>query len=193
MKNSTLWIAGSVLLVLTLAIVVGAYFFLAEVRQPTSTEETPSATYFPTSGGLSGGSSGTETRSLTLATGERIVVKDFLSNGITFEDPANAGSYFLAGKLEYCLEDGTCPDTNTPNFSILFIEADQSFSISLNEEPLKGSRISAERYLREALGMSEKEMCDLQYSLGTTVSVNEAYGSITNLGFSFCEGAIALP
>lgn len=193
MKNSTLWIAGSVLLVLTIIIVAGAYFFLAQVREPVAVEETPGGTYFPTSGGISGGSSETGTRSLTLATGKQIVVKDFLANGITFEDPANAGSYFLAGKLEYCLEDGTCPDTNTPNFSIMYLEADQSFSISLNEEPLKSSRVSAERYLSAALGIPETIMCDLTYALGTTVSVNEAYGSITNLGFSFCEGAVPLP
>ena len=193
MKNSTLWIAGSVLLILTVVIIVGAYLFFAQVRQPVGPEETVPGTYFPTSGGISGGGSTTQTRSLTLAGGERIVVKDFLANGITFKDPANDGAYYLAGKLEYCLEDGTCPDTKTPDFSILYQEADQSFSISLNDEPLKASRLLAERYLREALGMSEGEMCELRYSLGTTVSVNEAYGSITNLGFSFCEGAVALP
>ncbi|MDP2816323.1 MAG: hypothetical protein Q8O19_06565, partial [Rectinemataceae bacterium] len=179
--------------VLTVAIVVGAYFFLAQEREPTSTEQEPGGILFPSSGGLFGEGTKAQTRSLTLATGKRIVVKDFLANGITFEDPANSGSYFLAGKLEYCLEDGTCPDTNTPSFSVLFIETDQSFSISLNEEPLKSSRVSVEQYLMNVLGMSEDGMCDLQYSLGTTVSVNETYGSINNLGFSFCEGAIPLP
>ncbi|MES2931372.1 MAG: hypothetical protein V4682_01585 [Patescibacteria group bacterium] len=193
MKNSTLWIAGSILLVLTVAVIIGAYLFLSQVREPAPSEQAPGGIYFPTSGGVSGGSSETGTRSLALATGKQIVVKDFLANGITYKDLANAGSYFLAGKLEYCLEDGTCPDTNTPNFSILYLEADQSFSVSLNEEPLKDSRVAAERYLMAALGIDEKDMCDLMYALGTTVSVNEAYGSITNLGFSFCEGAIPLP
>lgn len=193
MKNSTLWIAGTVLIILTITIVVGSYFLLAQKHEPISPRQEPSGILFPSSGGVFGDETKIKTRSLMLATGKTILVKDFIANGITFEDPANSGSYFLAGKLEYCLDDGTCPDTNTPNFSILFLEADQSFSVSLNEEPLRGSRASAERYLMAALGVSEKEMCDLQYSLGTTVSVNEAYGSITNLGFSFCEGAIPLP
>lgn len=193
MKNSTLWIAGSVLLFLTAVIGVGAYFFIAGTREPAITEQVPVGIYFPSSGGTSGGDSQGGTRSLTLATGKQIVVKDFLANGVTFADPANIGSYFLAGKLEYCLENGVCPDTKTPNFSIMYLEADQSFSVSLNDEPLKSSRISAERYMMSALGISEEEMCNLTYALGTTVSVNETYGSITNLGFSFCEGAVPLP
>lgn len=192
MKDSFYWIAGSVLLVLVVVIVIGAYLFLGQ-SQSTNTEEFTGGTYFPVSGGQQGGPVETKMRSQTLATGESIMVNDFLANGITFEDPANKGSYFLAGKLDYCLEDGTCPDTNTPSFSILYLEVGQSFSISLNEEPLSESREKAEQYLMTALGISPQEMCSLPYLLGTTVSVNETYGSITNLKFSFCEGAVRLP
>lgn len=185
-------IAGAVLLILTALICVGAYLFLEQNRQADI--EVPSvSTYFPYSGGVSNGSTKTGTRSLMLATGERMVVNDFLDNGVTFADPANEGSYYLAGNLEYCLDDGTCPDTKTPDFSILYLEADQSFSISLNEEPLRESRSKAEQYLMVALSISAQEMCDLTYTLGTTVSVNEVYGSITNLGFSGCPGAVSLP
>jgi len=193
MKDSLLWIAGSGLLVLTVTIGVGAYFFLAQNREPGNEQQSPNGTYFPVGGSVSGGPTSEQTRSLALATGETIVVNDFLVNGVTFKDPANEGSYFLAGKLEYCLEDGTCPDTHTPHFSILYMEADQSFTVSLNEEPLRESREAAEQYLMKALGISTQEMCALSYTLGTTVSVNEAYGSITNLGFSFCQGAVRLP
>lgn len=192
MKDSFLWIAGSVLLVLVVMIVVGAYFLLGQ-KQSMNPDEFPDGTYFPVSGGQTGGLSETNTRSLRLATGESIMVNDFLANGVTYKDPANEGSYFLAGKLDYCLEDGSCPDTNTPSFSILYLETDQSFSISLNEEPLSESREKAEQYLMTALGTSPQEMCSLSYVLGTTISVNEAYGSITNLRFSFCEGAVRLP
>ena len=156
-------------------------------------EQPPTGTLFPSSGGLGGGGSGTDTLLLTLATGERIAVNNFLVNGVTFEDPANEGAYYLAGNLEYCLEDGTCPNTNTPRFSILFFENGQNFAVSLNEEPLRESRQAAELYLMNALGISAQQMCDLSYTLGTTVSVNETYGSITNLGFSFCEMAVPLP
>lgn len=192
MKNSILWIAGSILLVLTVLIIVGAYLFLEQSRRPI-TEQPPSGTIFPSSGGLSGGEPGAQTILLTLATGERLAVNNFLANGVTFEDPANDGAYYLAGDLEYCLEDGTCPNTNTPSFSILFFEDGQNFIVSLNEEPLRESRLAAENYLMNVLGISAQQMCDLTYTLGTTVSVNEMYGSITNLGFSFCEGAVPLP
>lgn len=184
--------AGSVLLILTVLIIVGAYLFLEQAREPV-TEQPPSGTIFPSSGGLVGGEPGAQTLLLTLATGERIAVDNFLANGVTFEDPANPGAYYLAGNLEYCLEDGTCPNTNTPRFSILYFENGQNFAVSLNEEPLRESRQAAELYLMNALGISPQQMCDLTYTLGTTVSVNETYGSITNLGFSFCEGAVPLP
>lgn len=192
MKNSYLWIAGSALLILTLLVIAGAYVFLKQGREPV-TEPTPGGVIFPASGGVTGGEPGGQSLVIALATGEQVAVNNFLANGVTFEDPANEGAYYLAGNLEYCLEDGTCPTTNTPRFSILFFENGQNFVVSLNEEPLRESRQAAELYLMNALGIPAQQMCDLSYTLGTTVSVNEAYGSITNLGFSFCEGAVPLP
>lgn len=132
-------------------------------------------------------------RTLRLSTGEAVQVNDFVNNGITFKDPANEGSYYLAGELPYCLDDGTCPTTSTPAFSILYLEPDQGFTVSLNQEPLGSSRLQAENYLQQALGISRERMCELTYTVGTTVSVNEVYGSITNLGFSFCPNATKLP
>ena len=188
MKNFALWI-GALLIILGIAML--AFVFLREQKEPEP-ETVPQnpGTYFPSTGSSTGG---TAQRPIMLSTGEQIMANDFINNGVTFEDPVNEGSFYLAGKLDYCLEDGTCPDTRTPEFSILYLEAEQSFIVSLNEEPLRESRGKAEEYLMRALGISQNEMCSLTHTVGTTVSVNEAYGSITDLGFSFCPGATALP
>lgn len=179
-------------LLILLGVAALAYTFLRTDTPPAPANPGAGGVYFPGTGTGTLGTPGAD-RQLMLATGEQILVNDFIANGVTFEDPANTGSYYLAGKLDYCLEDGTCPDTKTPEFSILYLEDGQNLIVSLNEEPLRDSRLKAERYLMEALGISRQQMCSLSYTVGTTVSVNEVYGSITNLGFSFCPDAVQLP
>jgi len=174
---------------LLVGVAAGAYFFLSASPEEVIPDETN--TYFPTT---DIGTGSTESnRALALADGESIEVSDFIHNGITFEDPANEGMYFLAGEVEYCFEDDTCPRTGVDDFSILFNSQDQSFIVALSEEPLGRVRESAELYLMTALGISQREMCALNYSVGTTVSVNQTYASIDNLRFSFCPGATILP
>lgn len=177
-------VAGVVALIL---VGVGAFLILSPKNTETTpdTDTTPS---FPSGTAVNGGSSDT----VRLANGSSVQTKDFLDNGVTFEDPANEGMYFLAGKLDYCT-DGSCPNTGTDDFSILYSAADQSFIVALSAEPLGAVRIRAEQYLMAATGLSQKEMCALNYSLGTTYSVNAHYSAIDNLGFSFCPGATKLP
>ena len=183
-----LMLALATLLILG-GIAVLAFVFLSRPENAPPAEE--GTVTFPSS---SSGVTETErTYPLMLATGERVLVRNFIANGTTFADPANEGSYYVAGSLPYCLEDGSCPDTNTPAFSILYAEEGQSFSVSLNEEPLRESRTAAEAFLAEALGVSPETLCALTYTVGTTVSVSETYGSYTNLGFSFCPDAVRLP
>lgn len=126
--------------------------------------------------------------------GLTITVRDFVHNGVTIEDPANEDIYYLSGSSGVCLEDGSCPVAgNDRGFNIVYFEADGSFAVSLNEEPLGEQRRRAEQYLMQALGIGEVELCALRYTVGTTVYVNETYGSMGNLGFSFCPGAVKLP
>lgn len=126
--------------------------------------------------------------------GREIAVRHFIGNGVTIEDPANAGAYFLAGSNGVCLEDGSCPRAGTEEgFNIVYFSDDQAFVVALTEEPLGERRRAAEQYLMQMLGLREPEMCLLRYIVGTTVYVNQVYGSIPNLGFSFCPGATQLP
>lgn len=180
-------IAIIVILVLG-AIAATAYVFLA----PKEEVNQPATTLFPSS---TGGSTTVDpsSRRVALSDGSYVVAKDFVNNGVTFEDPANEGTYYVAGTLDYCLEDGSCPSTGTTGFAVLYLEEGQEFLIALTEEPLGEMRVRAEQYLKATLGLSDAEMCALKYSVGTSVSVNRTYGSISNLKFSFCPDAIALP
>lgn len=179
------WIGCIAILAL---IAIGAFLLL---RADRDAPDAPAAgNYFPS---LGGGTVTEGTRMIVSKDGQTLAVRDFHNNGITFEDPANPGSYFLAGETGYCLEDGTCPKAGTDEFSILFTEADQSFIIALAAEPLGEVRVRAEHYLMNALGATREELCSLNYAVGTTVSVNATYSEFENLGFSFCPGAIRLP
>jgi len=184
-------ITVSAVLILIL-IAIGGYIFLRGTQAPAPAQDL--SVSFPSSG-----STGTvmndqlTDRTVESADGTPLLVKDFISNGVTYKDPANDGSYYLAGTLGYCLEDGTCPDTGTPHFSILYLSEGETFIISLDEEPLGTSRLEAEAYLRRTLGITNEQMCSLDYTVGTTVYVNSVFGSMNTLGFSFCPNAVTLP
>lgn len=131
---------------------------------------------------------------LPLTDGSTVRTRNFIQNGTTIEDPANEGNYYLQGTSGACRSDGSCLAAGTQDdFSILYFEQQHTFSISLNREPLGEVRREAETYLKNALGISESEMCKLKYTLGTTGYVNQTYGAIDNLGFSFCPGSVQLP
>ena len=190
MKKHLPLIAGIALLLLVIVALAGAYAYLSFMQEPIPAE-TETAPSFPSSGVSTGYAR--DTRSIALASGETIAVNDFIDNGITYADPMNEGAYFLAGSVGYCAGEPGCPDTGTPDFSILYLEADQTFIVNLDAEPLGESRRKAERYLADVLGISATQLCALSYTVGTTYALSPTYGSITNLGFSECPGAIALP
>ncbi len=118
---------------------------------------------------------------------------DFLHNGVTMPDPANPGRYLIAGSVGYCLPDGTCPSAaSTTDFSISYSTGTSFFNVALLKEPLGPVREEAEAFLEKTLGVPQAELCSLNYYVGTPYYVNQFYSG-TNLGFSFCPGAVALP
>lgn len=140
-------------------------------------------------------SSGRDTEptiSISGQNGSSFVTKDFIHNGETASDVVNPGNYYLAGSIGYCLADGRCPaGATTTDFNVSYDSNHSSFSILLLEEPLGQSRLHAETFLEEKLGLTEAQLCGLNYWLGTTYWVNEIYAG-KNLGFSFCPGATQL-
>lgn len=111
--------------------------------------------------------------------GAAVTVLDFLHNGTTVADPANAGNYYLASQ-------------SADGFSIGYRLPAQFFTIALEREPIGQTRAAAETYLLKTLGVTKMQLCNLNYYLGTDVHTNEQYAG-RNLGFSFCPGATPLP
>lgn len=168
-------------------------FYLAGQPKQNATPADPVT--FPISGGINGGTSISSRSTITVSTiaGQPLVVRDFIRDPRTVPDVVNPGSYLLAGELGYCLGDGTCPvASDVTDFSIMYIEASQSFTIVLLREPIGETRRRAEALFLERLGIAQEEACVLRYHLGVPTNVNETFAG-RNLGFSFCSGAAKLP
>ncbi len=125
------------------------------------------------------------TMSLRTADGGSIRTKDFKQDPAIEEDPVNPGYYYLG----YHIAD--YPAKKAP-YLIEYRDATQYFNIVLLQEPIGAARRAAEIYLVERLGISQSQMCRLQYTVSVPDSIDGTYTTM-NLGFSFCPGSVALP
>lgn len=143
-------------------------------------------------GSISGGQISAPTITIGTYDGSAVVL-DFIHNGETWADTLNQGSYLLAGSTGYCLADGSCPHgAQTDDFTISYSNKDSFFNIVLLKEPLGSVRREAESFLQSRLGLVGKDICVLNYFVGTPYYVNQTFTG-KNLGFSFCPGATKLP
>ncbi len=200
MNKYIYWTVG---VLVTLLLLGGGYFFVA--FKYNNTTPTPSSNPLPQagSGGTSGSpmpstNTGTPTNpplqkiSITAQSGTAIAVNDFIHNGITYADIENPGYYYVAGSPGYCLANGSCPGgAATNDFTIIYRDANHAFNIFLLTEPISAGRQAAEQFLMNQLGISQNQMCYLQYYVSTSNDVNQFYAG-KNLGFSFCPGATKL-
>lgn len=180
--------------ILVFLVVLGVVFFVMVQTRETAPE--PSEEPTPVLPGA--GDSQTEEPQATITIqaqdGSSAVVYDFLHATTTVADPANTGTYYLAGESGYCdMETAVCAQgAPSDNFIIVYYESEQSFAIALTQEPLGAARRAAEQFLSAKLGLSVRELCALNYYL-TVDSYTNAQFAGDNLGFSVCPGAIALP
>lgn len=150
-----------------------------------TTEPVPTASSTSTTG---------STSTLTQIKGQAgmVVMNDFIHNGVTIKDPSNPGNYLLAGSFGCVPNPEPCTAEPVKNFTVYYNGAPQSFTITLNEEPLGASRLAMEAFMMRTLGLTEVGMCSLNYYVGVRSEVNEQYSG-KNLGFSFCPAATRLP
>jgi len=130
------------------------------------------------------------TLSVTAVGGGTIQVTNFIKDPATAKDPINSGYYYLGYHTYEGVPDSTV--TENPPYVIAYIDATQYFNIVLLQEPIGSVREEAEQYLMTHLGISQSQMCRLNYTLGVPARVNSQFAGI-NLGFSFCPGATTLP
>jgi hypothetical protein len=167
------------------AILLGflAYWFFGTGPATNPVQGNPS-TNFPSAGTVPNGTS--QGNSLTVAEIQQgsITVRNFKDDPTTVPDTHNAGYYYLAG--------GINPAITHPPYQVFYDEAHQYFGITLYKEPLGQYRKEAEQSLTKSLGLTQDQMCRLNYFIGTAPGVDDLYLA-KNLGFSFCPGATALP
>ncbi len=114
-------------------------------------------------------------------------VKNFSQDTDTVADPNNKGTYYLGNHFPF---DGSV-STQSPEYVITYIPATQYFNISLFSEPIGTSRVHAEEYLLQHLGVSKEQLCRLNYMVSVPYFVNQFYTS-KDLRFSFCPEGVPL-
>lgn len=124
------------------------------------------------------------------ASGESIQTSNFINDPATAKDPINSGYYYLGYHVNEGVPDATA--TDNPPYVIEYISATQYFNIALLQEPIGQVRKDAQQYLISHLGISQSQMCQLNYMVSVPWSVNQQFTG-RNLGFSFCPGATHLP
>ncbi|MFH1178114.1 MAG: hypothetical protein V1711_00085 [bacterium] len=130
------------------------------------------------------------TMSISTVNGESIKTKNFINDSTTTKDPINSDYYYLGYHVYEGVSDSTV--TNNPPYIITYISATQYFNIALLQEPIGTTRLASEQFLISNLGISQNQMCQLNYMVSVPDRVNSQYAG-KNLGFSFCPGATKLP
>lgn len=179
-------------LAFVLVIGVGALIvWLFGRTAPATTSPSTGSVTLPNAG-PSAQQSGTSTDLITIngTAGNSIRTKDFLADPAAGEYP-NTGYYYLG---YHTATEGTSDPTATSNppYLIEYIATTQYFTIELLQEPIGSVRAAAEQYLMAHLGITQNQMCRLNYMVSVPDRVNSQLAS-RNLGFSFCPGATALP
>lgn len=188
MSNTAYWILGGVAAV-AVAVLVGWGLWAGA---PTSSTQKPPVS--PGSGlsqvdvsvSPTGQQRANGTFILATQSGTTITTKNFLNDPETTADTSNPGSYYIGNSI-----DPTNPDTSAAPYVITYIGGTNFFSVSLLKEPINEVRRQAEQYLMQRLGISERQMCQLRYTMTVPVRVSQIYAG-ENLGFSFCPGASQL-
>jgi hypothetical protein len=180
----------NILIVVVLCIALGLGVLVAVQLSSRGTTPTPDPVVnpFPVATGTPNLPS--ETLSLNTTTGTVVTVPNFIDTPTTSEDPVNTGYYYLGNHFPF--DGSSLPASVEIPFVISYIPSTQFFNIVLYEEPLATSRIRAEQYLKQTLGISEQEMCSLKYSLSVPNFVSPIHAG-ESLGFSFCPGSVPLP
>ncbi len=116
--------------------------------------------------------------------GKIIPTRNFLSDSSVAKDEGDETYYALSGGLD--------PSQTGSPYQIGYDGDTQTFYILLYKNPVDQYRLQAQQELEQKLGISAQDMCRLDAFVVTMPGVADAYLH-TNLKFSFCRGATALP
>jgi len=188
--NKILIGAGAVVIVGLIAL---GFWLTAPAGQPAATNlpNTSQNTGLPVAGTVTQSASADQQTTMSFAAvgGGTIQASNFINDPVTVEDPNNQGYYYLGYHMSGAT--GTTA-TGTPPYLIEYINATQYFNIALLQEPIGPVREDMQQYLMVHLGITQNQMCKLNYMVSVPDRVNSNFSG-KNLGFSFCPGATVLP
>lgn len=133
--------------------------------------------------GGSGDTTPMKTIQITNKNGEAVVIPDVLTAHEPIDMPS--GRFYTLYGPEYSTEGFT--------FSVQYSVTDSLFLVNLIKEPIGAARHDGENYLRNLLGLTNDELCNLNVEVSVTPDVSEVYSQYQNLGLSFCVDAVPLP
>ena len=178
-------------------IVIGLFILAYQLTSPSrpapeNTSPTTPGVGLPTASSVAQPVSSTSspaTMSVAGSDGSVIQTNNFLADPTTTRYPLDSDFYYLNGSAA-----GGASGAATPAapFSIGYIRSTQYFNVTLLQEPIGPVRTEMEQYLMGKLGLTQSQMCQLNYSVGVPNFVNTQFSGM-NLGFSFCPGATKLP
>ncbi len=178
-----------IIVIAVLVLIVGAsllWMFFFGAKSPAVSNVQPSGTGLPIAQNAIPTVTTGPVLNLPSASGGTLPANNFLTSPDTYPDPMNPGYYSLGYSVNQ-------PDSiSTPPFLIEYQSTTKFFAIALLREPIGPTRTRVEQYLEQHLGLSQNNLCNLNYTLSVPNSVNEQYAG-QNLGFSFCPGAVVLP
>ena len=143
---------------------------------------------YPAPLGATSTSSVVQTMTLPAVDKSSIVVKNFKNDASTVKDPVNDGLLYLGN---HTFNTSDSPANLQAPYYMFYEDSSQSFTISLNQEPIYQTRLQAEQYLMQRLGIGQDQMCKLKYTISAPNFVSPLYAGV-NLLFSFCTGAVKL-
>lgn len=175
--------------IVAIVILAGLIFFT--VSKQSATKEAPKTVVetYPDISARTGTTTLSSDQLLIAGQNGSVQVKNFLQERTVVSDTVNQGYYYLGNHFPVGTEATT--SIPAPAYVITYIETTQYFNIGLFKEPLKESRLEAEEYLMNQLGISKEQMCLLKYMVSVPGFVSQAHAG-ESLGFSFCPGAVAL-
>lgn len=185
--NTRIYTLSASIIILLVSGILG-YLFLTN---PKSSIPDTSHPGLPVSGSVPSGSGtfNNQTETIPTSDGGNLSVNDILKDPETIADPVNQGYYYLGYHPAF---DANSTQTNSVPYMIEYISNTNYFNIELLQEPIGTTRLLAQAYLLQHLGIPQNDLCSLKYMVSVPASVNEYYAS-QNLGFSFCPRAVTLP
>ncbi|MDB4992342.1 MAG: hypothetical protein JWL75_587 [Parcubacteria group bacterium] len=155
-----------------------AIIFALTYHGKSGTTSSTSSTTFPVSGTGTNTNQNQTALPIIFKDGSSATVPDFTKENQP--SYANATDGFVAAGGE------------ESDFTITYFPDGSYFDIILNVEPLGETRKKAEAALRARLNLTDEQLCKLNTQVVTTSQVNQQYSG-SNLGLSFCPGAVTLP